>query len=96
MTGQAREEEEVVSTMASEQFGELFSLHLLEQSTWYHYSDVCLIQVSMFSLCFAVCCERGQFRILLLFGRSRIIVSHHRLTDELFPAAAIVCSPYAL
>ena len=28
-------------------------------------------------------------------GRSRIIVSHHRLTDELFPAAAIFCSPYA-
>ena len=33
---------------------------------------------------------------LLLFGRSRILVSHHRLTDELFPAAAIFCSPYAL
>ena len=34
--------------------------------------------------------------ILLLFGRSRMIVGHHRLTDELFPAAAIFCSPYAL
>ena len=33
---------------------------------------------------------------LLLFGRSRMIVGHHRLTDELFPAAAIFCSPYAL
>ena len=31
--------------------------------------------------------------ILLLFGRSRIIVGHHRITDELFPAAAIFCSP---
>ena len=29
--------------------------------------------------------------VFLLFGRSRIIVSHHRLTDELFPAAAIFC-----
>ena len=34
--------------------------------------------------------------LLLLFGRSRMIVGHHRLTDELFPAAAIFCSPYAL
>ena len=34
--------------------------------------------------------------LLLLFGRSRIIVGHHCLTDELFPAAAIFCSPYAL
>ena len=33
---------------------------------------------------------------VLLFGRSRIIVGHHRLTDELFPAAAIFCSPNAL
>ena len=37
-----------------------------------------------------------NFNLILLFGRSRIIVSHHRLTDELFPAAAIFCSPYAL
>ncbi len=28
---------------------------------------------------------------LLLFGRSRMIVGHHRFTDELFPAAAILC-----
>ena len=27
--------------------------------------------------------------VLLLFGRSCVIVGHHRLTDELFPAAAI-------
>ena len=33
---------------------------------------------------------------LLLFGRSCVIVGHHRLTDELFPTAAIFCSPYAL
>ena len=31
--------------------------------------------------------------IILLFGRSSMIVGHHRLTDELFPAAAIFCSP---
>ena len=28
--------------------------------------------------------------VVLLFGRSRMIVGHHRLTDELFPAAAIL------
>ena len=27
------------------------------------------------------------------FGRSCVIVGHHRLTDELFPAAAILGSP---
>ena len=33
---------------------------------------------------------------LLLFGRSCVIIGHHRLTDELFPAAAIFGSPYAI
>ena len=33
---------------------------------------------------------------LLLFGRSCVIVSHHRLTDELFPAAAVFGWPYVL
>ena len=36
------------------------------------------------------------FIALLLFGRSCVIVGHHRLTDELFPAAAIFGSPYTL
>ena len=34
--------------------------------------------------------------VRLLFGRSCVIVGHHRLTDELFPAAAVFGSPYAL
>ena len=33
---------------------------------------------------------------LLLFGRSRIIVGHHRLTDGLFPAAAILLTPMVM
>ena len=37
-----------------------------------------------------------QYNTILLFGRSCVIVGHHRLTDELFPLPAIFCSPYAL
>ena len=49
-------------------------------------------------LCGILCriCFAGEIMIILLFGRSCVIVGHHRLTDELFPAAAIFCSPYAL
>ena len=32
--------------------------------------------------------------VLLLFGRSCVMVGHHRLTDELFPAPAIFSSPH--
>ena len=45
---------------------------------------------------FVIICNSFLEPCLLLFGRSRMIVGHHRLTDELFPAAAIFCSPYAL
>ena len=34
--------------------------------------------------------------LLLLFSRSCLIVGHHRLTDEFFPATAVFGSPYAL
>ena len=35
------------------------------------------------------------FILLLLFGRSCVIVGHHRLTDELFPAAAVLKFTFA-
>ena len=44
------------------------------------------------SILFLVYINDLEEGIPLLFGRSRMIVGHHRLTDELFPAAAIFCS----
>ena len=68
--------------------------------TMYHRKLSCMCNRNTMCDCFAPTVftfhDVGLPVLLLLFGRSRMIVGHHRLTDELFPAAAIFCSPYAL
>ena len=62
----------------------------------YHMENKCIPKFSRNIKKGTISIQNRNIHIILLFGRSRMIVGHHRFTDELFPAAAIFGSPYAM